>query len=72
MIRLKMNEVDRLERFSKFESVEEYQLHIELWVGKYKQDFTKSELVGFKWLMFFRRNPWGLQRSHWHHVKYDS
>ncbi|WP_318507037.1 hypothetical protein [Bacillus sp. T3] len=53
MIRLKMNEFDPLERFSKFESVEDYQLHMELWMGKYKQVFSKSELVGFKWLMFF-------------------
>ena len=48
-----MNEGDTLERFSKFVSLEDYQLHMELWMGKYKQDFSKSELVGFKWLMFF-------------------
>lgn len=50
---LKSGSLERLDQFSKFTSMEEFQLHMKQWLLKHKRDFTKCELVALKWLVFY-------------------
>lgn len=48
---LKSGTIDSFEYYSKFGDLPEFNRHMELWMLKYKNDFSKGELVGLKRLV---------------------
>lgn len=50
---IKSGTVEPFEQFSQFQSLEEFNHQMEIWLQEYKKLFTKGELVGLKWLVHF-------------------
>ncbi|WP_160725036.1 hypothetical protein [Bacillus sp. USDA818B3_A] len=50
---LKSGNIEGFEQFSQFESLKEFNHHMEMWLLDHKKDFTKGELVGLKRLVRF-------------------
>lgn len=50
---LKMGIIDEFARYSQFESLAEFNIHIEMWLLELKGKFSKAELVGLKRLTRF-------------------
>ncbi|ETI65976.1 hypothetical protein BAVI_24888 [Neobacillus vireti LMG 21834] len=50
---LKSGSVEGFEQFSQFESLKEFNHHMEMWLLEHKTDFSKGELVGLKRLVRF-------------------
>lgn len=50
---LKSGRIEGFEQYSQFESLKEFNTHIEMWLGVKKQEFSKGELVGLKRLVRF-------------------
>lgn len=53
---IRLGKIDQLGQFTKFDSLAEFQHHMQLWLGQHKQNFSKCELVGLKWLVRFSTN----------------
>ncbi|MFJ7727876.1 hypothetical protein ACIQXV_17155 [Neobacillus sp. NPDC097160] len=53
MMNLKSGKIEGFEQFSQFESLKEFNHHIEKWLLEHKTDFSKGELVGLKRLVRF-------------------
>ncbi|PGY12684.1 hypothetical protein [Bacillus sp. AFS031507] len=53
MVGLKSGNIEGFEQFSQFTSLKELNTHIEMWLAKHKQDFSKGALVGLKRLVRF-------------------
>ncbi|MEH7374080.1 hypothetical protein [Neobacillus drentensis] len=53
MAGLKSGNIEGFEQFSQFSSLQELNTHIEMWLAKHKQDFSKGALVGLKRLVRF-------------------
>lgn len=52
-MKIKMGSVDEFAQYSKFESLAEFNQHMEMWMLDVKKQFSKGELVGFKRLVRF-------------------
>ncbi|MDF2790391.1 MAG: hypothetical protein K0S80_3492 [Neobacillus sp.] len=50
---LKSGGIEGFEGYSQFESVKEFNTHVEMWLAVKKQEFSKGELVGLKRLVRF-------------------
>ena len=50
---LKSGQIEKFEEYSQFESLKEFNHHMEMWLLEYKHEFTKGELVGLKRLVRF-------------------
>lgn len=50
---MKSGSIERFELFSQFESLNEFNHHMEMWMLKYKRNFSKGELIGLKRLVRF-------------------
>jgi N-acetylglutamate synthase-like GNAT family acetyltransferase len=50
---LKSGRIEGFEQYSQFESVKEFNTHVEMWLAVKKQEFSKGELVGLKVLVRF-------------------
>jgi hypothetical protein len=50
---LKSGRIEGFEQYSQFESVKEFNTHVEMWLAVKKQEFSKGELVGLKKLVRF-------------------
>ncbi|WP_406581105.1 hypothetical protein [Bacillus salipaludis] len=50
---IKSGNIERFEQFSQFESLKEFNNHMEMWLAEHKADFSKGELVGLKRLVRF-------------------
>ncbi|WP_257215890.1 hypothetical protein [Fredinandcohnia onubensis] len=48
---LKSGTIDQFENYSNFNSLKEFNRHMEMWMLQYKDDFSKGELVGLKRLV---------------------
>ncbi|MDQ1000530.1 hypothetical protein QFZ28_000930 [Neobacillus niacini] len=48
---LKSGRIEGFEGYSQFNSVKEFNTHIEMWLAVKKQEFSKGELVGLKGLV---------------------
>ncbi len=53
MMNLKSGSILGFEQFSQFENLQEFNLHMEMWLLDHKKDFSKGELVGLKRLVRF-------------------
>ncbi|MFK9093834.1 hypothetical protein [Bacillus salipaludis] len=53
MMNLKSGSIEGFEQFSQFESLKEFNQHMEMWLVEHKIDFSKGELVGLKRLVRF-------------------
>jgi N-acetylglutamate synthase-like GNAT family acetyltransferase len=53
MVGLKSGNIEGFEQFSQFSSLQELNTHIEMWLAKHKDDFSKGALVGLKRLVRF-------------------
>ncbi|WP_223820842.1 hypothetical protein [Bacillus sp. S3] len=53
MMNLKSGNIEGFEQFSQFESLQEFNQHMEWWLLEHKNDFSKGELVGLKRLVRF-------------------
>ncbi|WML39580.1 hypothetical protein RCG19_20775 [Neobacillus sp. OS1-2] len=53
MMNVKSGNIEGFEQFSQFESLKEFNHHIEMWLAEHKADFSKGELVGLKRLVRF-------------------
>lgn len=45
---LKSGKIEGFYQFSQFESLKEFNIHMEMWLLKSKHEFSKGELVGLK------------------------
>jgi N-acetylglutamate synthase-like GNAT family acetyltransferase len=52
-VNLKSGRIEGFERYSQFESLKEFNTHVEMWLAVKKQEFSKGELVGLKRLVRF-------------------
>jgi len=52
-MKLKSGSIDQFEQYSQFSSIKEFNRHIEMWLSKYKHEFTKGEIVALKRLVRF-------------------
>jgi hypothetical protein len=50
---LQKESIDVLSEYQKFQDVEEFIIHIEIWLVDYREKFTRGELIGFKQLIRF-------------------
>ncbi|EKN66890.1 hypothetical protein BABA_13417 [Neobacillus bataviensis LMG 21833] len=50
---LKSGNIEGFEQYSQFESLKEFNHHMEMWLLEHKSDFSKGELVGLKRLVRF-------------------
>ncbi|WP_251028862.1 hypothetical protein [Bacillus sp. ISL-18] len=50
---LKSGTIEGFESFSQFESLQEFNRHMEMWLLDHKKDFSKGELIGLKRLVRF-------------------
>jgi hypothetical protein len=50
---LKSGNIEGFETFSQFESLQEFNHHMEMWLLDHKKNFSKGELIGFKKLVGF-------------------
>ena len=50
---LKSGRIEGFEGYSQFNSVKEFNTHVEMWLAVKKQEFSKGELVGLKRLVRF-------------------
>ncbi|MFK9092581.1 hypothetical protein [Bacillus salipaludis] len=50
---LKSGNIEGFEHFSQFESLQEFNHHMERWLLEHKADVSKGELVGLKRLVRF-------------------
>lgn len=48
---LKSGNIETFEQYSQFETLKEFNNHMEMWLLKHKDDFSKGELVGLKRLV---------------------
>jgi len=53
MMNLKSGSIEGFEQFSQFDSLKEFNHHIEMWLVEHKTDFSKGELVSLKRLVRF-------------------
>ncbi|WP_237562876.1 hypothetical protein [Bacillus dakarensis] len=53
MMNIKSGSMDQFQSFSQFESLKEFNNHMEMWLAVHKYEFTKGELVGLKRLVRF-------------------
>ncbi|AZU60576.1 hypothetical protein [Neobacillus mesonae] len=53
MKNLKSGSIEQFEKFSQFESLKEFNHHVEQWMLEYKDEFSKGELMGLKRLVRF-------------------
>ncbi|WP_066392267.1 hypothetical protein [Neobacillus mesonae] len=53
MKNLKSGSIEQFEKFSQFESLKEFNHHVEQWMLEYKAEFSKGELMGLKRLVRF-------------------
>ncbi|WHY86044.1 hypothetical protein QNH39_26300 [Neobacillus novalis] len=53
MLNLKSGNIEGFEQYSQFESLKEFNCHMEMWLVEHKADFSKGELVGLKRLVRF-------------------
>jgi N-acetylglutamate synthase-like GNAT family acetyltransferase len=52
-VSIKSGSTSEFKQFSQFSSLQEFNLHMEMWLVEHKHDFTKGELVGLKRLVRF-------------------
>jgi N-acetylglutamate synthase-like GNAT family acetyltransferase len=52
-VNLKSGRIEGFEGYSQFNSVKEFNTHVEMWLAVKKQEFSKGELVGLKRLVRF-------------------
>lgn len=52
-----------IEGFSHFESLKDFDYHIDMWLFQHKRDFSKCQLVGLKWLVQFSKQTPGVCNS---------
>ena len=50
---LKSGAIEQFEQYSQFQSLTEFNHHMEMWLAEYKGEFSKGELVGLKRLVRF-------------------
>jgi hypothetical protein len=53
MMCIKSGKIEGFEQYSQFESLKEFNHHMEMWMLDYKTEFSKGELVGLKRLVRF-------------------
>ncbi|MED4205757.1 hypothetical protein [Neobacillus mesonae] len=53
MQNLKSGSIEQFEMYSQFDSLNEFNRHMEQWMLEYKDDFSKGELIGLKRLVRF-------------------
>jgi N-acetylglutamate synthase-like GNAT family acetyltransferase len=60
---LKSGRIEGFEGYSQFESVKEFNTHVEMWLAVKKQEFSKGELVGLKRLVRFSAKVPGVSNA---------
>jgi hypothetical protein len=60
---LKSGRIEGFEQYSQFESVKEFNTHVEMWLAVKKQEFSKGELVGLKRLVRFSAKVPGVSNA---------
>ncbi|WP_394139881.1 hypothetical protein [Cytobacillus oceanisediminis] len=60
---LKSGSVDQFEQFSQFNNLQEFNVHLEMWLAVNKEKFSKGELVGLKRLARFAAKVPGVSNA---------
>lgn len=60
---LKSGNIEGFEQFSQFESLKEFNHHMEMWLLDHKRDYTKGELMGLKKLVRFSAKIPGISNT---------
>ena len=50
---IQSGKIEQFESYSEFKTLKEFNTHFEMWLEEKKQEFSKGELVGLKWLARF-------------------